>query len=137
MTADTILTAFRSISDLTTTQYPDADVEDKAEPYALAQYNEIMGTAYTITSHTTGSGVNVDRALAYWCASFAYQDKFPRVVGFGGGARWSEFEQTALSIMQKIEPTKVGFSTGSLMFYVIGKNRGNSQNAIQTGYGSY
>lgn len=125
MAAETILTAFRTISGLTTTQFADLDVTDKAENYALDFYNEVMGTAETITDHTT-SDYMVDRALAFLCASYAYSNLFPRMAGPRGMTYW-DLEQVALSIMQKIEPSKVGFSTSSRDYYVLRNNRGNAR----------
>lgn len=134
MAADTILTAFRSISDLTTDDFTDSDVTDKAEPYALDQYNDIMDTSYTITTHTTGEGYNVDRALAFWCASFAYQNLYPHMTE-DRKRSWIHYEQIALNIMQKIEPSKVGYSVKSNMYYAIREKRGNAQfNTYQSSY---
>ena len=131
MTAATILTSFRAISGLTTVQFADASVSDQAEPYAEDFYNEIMGASETIASHTTDDYM-IDRALAFICVSYAYQDLYPKLVG-PNGKSWWEMEQIALSVMQKIEPSKVGFSTSSRDYYVLRKNRGNARFSVYAG----
>ena len=115
MTADTILTKFRDLSKLTDSQFSDTDMTDKAEPYAIETYNDIMDTDYTITSHTTGSD-RVNEAVAYICAEFAFRRLFFK-------RAWSEkntadeYMQSALRLMNYVDPSKVAYDEHSARFY--------------------
>lgn len=133
MASETILTAFRTISGLTTAQFADADVTDKAEPFALDYYEKVMGVDYTITDHSTGEGTMIDKIFAILCAVYAYQNKYPRDMKTNRGMSHWDLEQVALSLMQKIEPRKIGHSARTNSYYVIGKNRGNALYTASTG----
>ena len=124
MAAETILTAFRNITDLTITDYSDADVTDKAEAYAITTYNHIMDESETITSHTTGDST-IDRAIAFLCASYVYQDLRPRRAG-NDRYDYVRMEQIALGIMAKIKPWKISYSTQTMMYYGTRTRRGEA-----------
>ena len=118
MAVDTILTRFRSITSLTTGLYPDASVTDKAEPFAILYFNNIMDRSDSITTHTTGD-VFIDEMLANLCGYFAFDDLyFKRGSGGGGGRKQAEeYRQKALMLMQALDPSRITKSTTLQEYY--------------------
>lgn len=122
MAVATILTRFRDISDITTTQFDDTTVEDQVYPVALSRYNHIMDTSETITSDTTGDELK-DEILANLCASYCWR-KLYKKAAFQDKKRYKVFDQDAYAYMQEIDPSKFGINTDTLDLFPLYKNRG-------------
>lgn len=115
MTAETILTKFRDITRLTTSQFSDEDVTDKAEPYALSVYNKIMDASETITDHTTGDDL-VDETITYFCAEFAFRRLYFKRA-WNDKNTSDEFMQLGLQLINYVDPSKVAYDEHSGRYY--------------------
>jgi len=126
MTADTILTRFRAITTLAVGTYADANVTDKAEPFALAYFNKVMDLSETITTHTTGD-LFMDEILTHLCAYFAFEDLYFKRGSGGGGVRKQsdQFMQKALFLMQAMDPSRIKKSTTLEEFYPSYRDKGS------------
>lgn len=117
MAGDTILTRFRSITTLPVGTYPDLSVTDKAEPFAILYFNNVMDLSETITTHTTGD-VFVDEIITNICAYFAFDDLYhKRGSGSGGRKQAMEYMQKALFLMQALDPSRITKSTTLEEYY--------------------
>ena len=109
MAADTILTRFRDLSSIASGTISDSDFTDKMEALSLQMYNEIMDTAETISTHTTGTYLT-DEAISHLATALAYQ-KTHRTKMFKdtGMLEWHRFMQGAYEVMHMQDPTKVEY----------------------------
>jgi len=120
MTAHTILTRFRAITDLTTSDFADADVTDKAEPEALLRFNNIMelATDATITTHTTGNKI-YDEIITWLVGSYAYEEVNPDKEWQGSELTAPEaFDQKAFKKMYELDATKIQYDAVRGVYFV-------------------
>jgi hypothetical protein len=118
----TILSRFREISGITTTEFSDGGMTNYAEPVALAFFNEVMDEALTISAHST-SDAFADEVLSWLCAAFGYQELYRSKMHKDTGLlEWEWFEQQALKLMYARNPTKVEFNSNNALYIVRAPN---------------
>jgi hypothetical protein len=109
MAADTILVRFRDLSSIASGTISDSDFTDKMEALALAMYNEIMDTAETISTHTTGTYLT-DEAISHLATALAYQKIHRNKMWKDTGMlEWHRFMQGAYEVMHIQDPTKIEY----------------------------
>jgi hypothetical protein len=118
MAIRTILSRFREICTITSTEFSDGSVTNYAEPVELAFFNEVMDETLTITSHTTGDDF-ADEILSWLVASFAYQEKYRQKYHKDSGLlEWEWLEQQALKLMYARNPTKIEFNSNNGIYII-------------------
>lgn len=118
MAIRSILSRFREISNLDTTEFSDGTVTTFAEPIALAYFNEVMDESLTITTHSTGDDF-ADEILSWLVTVFAFQELYrTRMHKDSGMLEWEWIEQQAFRLMYARNPTKVEFNSANGIYIV-------------------